>query len=266
MNTSRGLNWNGRRRKKVLGIIRRAHVVDAPPTTANLYANGEPENLTTKNLCLEPPDPTLHRPSLNRHIHILNDTLLRKIPSILLPPSLERPLSSRSQFIHPPPLASYPRQLLPPSPPPTPPTRRPSRSPDNFTHHVAAIPPRPLHLCQPRVQARGGDAHPRRPHPDPAAPRALRRRRPGPAHKGALDAARQLSVLPSEFFFLPCLRFTSSQTNTSLDPQLVTQLEAAIKDEAVIVAELNELASKHPYYKYRPPPHPLLPFRSDYTH
>lgn len=33
-------------------------------------------------------------------------------------------------------------------------------------------------------------------------------------------------------------------------PQLVTQLEAAIKDEAVIVAELNELASKHPYYKY----------------
>ncbi|KAM0745093.1 hypothetical protein ACQRIT_000477 [Beauveria bassiana] len=33
-------------------------------------------------------------------------------------------------------------------------------------------------------------------------------------------------------------------------PQLVTQLEAAVKDEAVIVAELNELASKHPYYKY----------------
>ncbi|KGQ04166.1 hypothetical protein BB8028_0004g09000 [Beauveria bassiana] len=33
-------------------------------------------------------------------------------------------------------------------------------------------------------------------------------------------------------------------------PQLVTQLESAVKDEAVIVAELNELASKHPYYKY----------------
>ncbi|KAK8147263.1 hypothetical protein MY1884_003178 [Beauveria asiatica] len=33
-------------------------------------------------------------------------------------------------------------------------------------------------------------------------------------------------------------------------PQLVTQLEAAVKDEVVIVAELNELASKHPYYKY----------------
>ncbi|KAM3504324.1 hypothetical protein MY10362_003628 [Beauveria mimosiformis] len=33
-------------------------------------------------------------------------------------------------------------------------------------------------------------------------------------------------------------------------PQLVTQLEAAVKDEAAIVAELNELASKHPYYKY----------------
>ncbi|OAA56919.1 Translin [Cordyceps fumosorosea ARSEF 2679] len=33
-------------------------------------------------------------------------------------------------------------------------------------------------------------------------------------------------------------------------PQLVTQLEAAVKDEAVIVSELDELASKHPYYKY----------------
>ncbi len=35
---------------------------------------------------------------------------------------------------------------------------------------------------------------------------------------------------------------------------MVTQLEAAIKDEAVIVAELNELASKHPYYKYASSP------------
>lgn len=34
----------------------------------------------------------------------------------------------------------------------------------------------------------------------------------------------------------------------------MTQLEAAVKDEAVIVAELNELASKHPYYKFRRPP------------
>ncbi|KAM3547028.1 hypothetical protein ARSEF1564_000069 [Beauveria bassiana] len=39
-------------------------------------------------------------------------------------------------------------------------------------------------------------------------------------------------------------------TSRASYPQLVTQLEAAVKDEAVIVAELNELASKHPYYKY----------------
>ncbi|KAM3502858.1 hypothetical protein MY11210_008933 [Beauveria gryllotalpidicola] len=43
------------------------------------------------------------------------------------------------------------------------------------------------------------------------------------------------------------------------DPQLVTQLEAAVKDEAVIVAELNELASKHPYYKFRRPLNPPPP-------
>ncbi|OAA51157.1 Translin family protein [Beauveria brongniartii RCEF 3172] len=45
-------------------------------------------------------------------------------------------------------------------------------------------------------------------------------------------------------------------------PQLVTQLEAAVKDEAVIVAELNELASKHPYYKFRRPTCPCFTQRS----
>ncbi|KAJ3485756.1 hypothetical protein NLG97_g6751 [Lecanicillium saksenae] len=50
-------------------------------------------------------------------------------------------------------------------------------------------------------------------------------------------------------------------------PQLVTQLEAAIKDEVAIVAELNELASKHPYYKsvpsFFPPLSPLCPSSSN---
>ncbi|KAH7481391.1 hypothetical protein FOMA001_g8603 [Fusarium oxysporum f. sp. matthiolae] len=33
-------------------------------------------------------------------------------------------------------------------------------------------------------------------------------------------------------------------------PALVSQVEDAIKEEATIVKELNEVASKHPYYKY----------------
>ncbi|CEJ80703.1 Putative Translin family protein [[Torrubiella] hemipterigena] len=33
-------------------------------------------------------------------------------------------------------------------------------------------------------------------------------------------------------------------------PALVSQVEAAVKEESSIVAELNEVASKHPYYKY----------------
>lgn len=34
-----------------------------------------------------------------------------------------------------------------------------------------------------------------------------------------------------------------------LDPALVAQLEDAIKEEVTIVGELNEVASKQPYYK-----------------
>jgi hypothetical protein len=34
-----------------------------------------------------------------------------------------------------------------------------------------------------------------------------------------------------------------------LDPELVGQLENAVREEAVIVGELNEVASKQPYYK-----------------
>lgn len=32
-------------------------------------------------------------------------------------------------------------------------------------------------------------------------------------------------------------------------PALVAQVENVIKEEAAIVGELNEVASKHPYYK-----------------
>lgn len=37
--------------------------------------------------------------------------------------------------------------------------------------------------------------------------------------------------------------------NTSPDPALVSQVEATIQDQVAIFAELNEVASKHPYYK-----------------
>ena len=33
------------------------------------------------------------------------------------------------------------------------------------------------------------------------------------------------------------------------DPSLVALVEAAVRDEVAIVGELNEVASKHPYYK-----------------
>ncbi|KYK60589.1 Translin family protein [Drechmeria coniospora] len=39
-------------------------------------------------------------------------------------------------------------------------------------------------------------------------------------------------------------------TPRSQYPTLVAQVEAAVKDEAVVIAELNEVASKHPYYQY----------------
>lgn len=40
---------------------------------------------------------------------------------------------------------------------------------------------------------------------------------------------------------------------TFVDPALVKQVEEAVGAEVVIVRELAELASKHPYYKSVPP-------------
>ncbi|KAL7794780.1 Translin [Trichoderma afarasin] len=39
-------------------------------------------------------------------------------------------------------------------------------------------------------------------------------------------------------------------TPRSRYPQLVSQVEAAVKEEAAIISELNTVASQHPYYKY----------------
>ncbi|TFB07740.1 Translin [Trichoderma ghanense] len=39
-------------------------------------------------------------------------------------------------------------------------------------------------------------------------------------------------------------------TPRSRYPQLVAQVEAAVKDEAAIISELDKVASQHPYYKY----------------
>ncbi|KAL6864070.1 Translin [Trichoderma novae-zelandiae] len=39
-------------------------------------------------------------------------------------------------------------------------------------------------------------------------------------------------------------------TPRSRYPQLVAQVESAVKDEAAIISELDKVASKHPYYKY----------------
>lgn len=40
------------------------------------------------------------------------------------------------------------------------------------------------------------------------------------------------------------------------DPALVAHVEAAIQDQVMIVGELSDVASKHPYYKYKAPiPH-----------
>lgn len=38
--------------------------------------------------------------------------------------------------------------------------------------------------------------------------------------------------------------------NYESDPALLAQVEAAIKEEVTVIVELNEVASKHPYYKY----------------
>jgi hypothetical protein len=35
-----------------------------------------------------------------------------------------------------------------------------------------------------------------------------------------------------------------------IDPALVAQVEAAVKEEAVIISELEKVASEHPYYKF----------------
>jgi hypothetical protein len=49
---------------------------------------------------------------------------------------------------------------------------------------------------------------------------------------------------------------TASESNdpiltlSSTDPQLVSQVEAAVKEEAAIISELNTVASQHPYYKF----------------
>ncbi|KAL7949422.1 Translin [Trichoderma barbatum] len=39
-------------------------------------------------------------------------------------------------------------------------------------------------------------------------------------------------------------------TPRSRYPQLVSQVEAAVKEEAAIISELDKVASQHPYYKY----------------
>ncbi|PTB68533.1 Translin [Trichoderma citrinoviride] len=39
-------------------------------------------------------------------------------------------------------------------------------------------------------------------------------------------------------------------TPRSRYPQLVAQVESAVKDEAAIISELDKVASQHPYYKY----------------
>ncbi|KAL6815450.1 Translin [Trichoderma sp. SZMC 28013] len=39
-------------------------------------------------------------------------------------------------------------------------------------------------------------------------------------------------------------------TPRSRYPQLVSQIEAAVKEESAIISELNTVASQHPYYKY----------------
>lgn len=43
---------------------------------------------------------------------------------------------------------------------------------------------------------------------------------------------------------------TKNHTNHPPVPELVSQVEEKIKEEVAIVGELNELASKQPYYKY----------------
>lgn len=80
-----------------------------------------------------------------------------------------------------------------------------------------------------------------------------------PSPRSSRDWNEQ-SHLPKEF----CLAFTpppdptvkatvqapiNVRILTQIDPALVAQVEAAIKEEIQIVAELNEVASKHPYYK-----------------
>lgn len=48
--------------------------------------------------------------------------------------------------------------------------------------------------------------------------------------------------------------------NGTADPTLVEQVENAVKEEVILVKELNEVASKHPYYKFVP--FPLLPLKN----
>ena len=50
-----------------------------------------------------------------------------------------------------------------------------------------------------------------------------------------------------------------------IDPALLAQVEAAIKEEVTIIAELNEVASQHPYYKSAPPP-PFPPHLVSHFH
>lgn len=39
------------------------------------------------------------------------------------------------------------------------------------------------------------------------------------------------------------------EADLELDPGLVALVEAAVREEVAVVGELNEVASKHPYYK-----------------
>jgi hypothetical protein len=42
----------------------------------------------------------------------------------------------------------------------------------------------------------------------------------------------------------------STAVTNPADPELVNQVENAVKEEVTIVKELSEVASKHPYYKF----------------
>ncbi|KAK4068801.1 uncharacterized protein Triagg1_7161 [Trichoderma aggressivum f. europaeum] len=52
-------------------------------------------------------------------------------------------------------------------------------------------------------------------------------------------------------------------TPRSRYPQLVSQVEAAVKEEAAIISELNTVASQHPYYKFALPPSPPLSLHNE---